>query len=37
MQRKSRGERSFAFRMIGENHELLSCVFSKDNEGGKEE
>lgn len=27
----------FAFRMIGENHELLSCVFSKDNEGGKEE
>lgn len=27
----------FAFRMFGENHELLSCVFSKDNEGGKEE
>lgn len=27
----------FAFLMIGENHELLSCVFRKDNEGGKEE
>lgn len=27
----------FVFRKVGENHELLSCVFSKDNESGKEE